>query len=115
MALSAAYENAATISTAEYSLPNAGTVLTPITVDGVYQLFLDVSALVAADQYELKLYEKVQAAGTQRVCETWFFDGVQGSPHFVSPTIILLHGWDFTMKRIAGSDRSIGWSIRQVA
>jgi hypothetical protein len=115
MALSAAYEGSASISTTEYSLPNASTSLTPITADGVYQLFLDLNAMVAADQYELKLYEKVQSAGTQRLVETWFFDGAQGKPHWVSPSFLLLHGWDLTMKRIAGSDRTIGWSIRQVA
>lgn len=115
MALSAAYEGSGSISGTEYSLPNASTSLTPITVDGVYQLFLDLNAMAAGDQYELKLYEKVQSAGTQRLVETWFFDGVQGKPHTALPSFILLHGWDMTMRKIAGTDRTIAWSIRQVA
>jgi hypothetical protein len=115
MALSAAYENSASVSTTEYSLPNNSTTLTPITADGVYQLFLDLNALVAGDTYELKLYEKVLSAGTQRLIETWVFTGVQGKPHWVAPSLLLLHGWDMTLKRLAGSDRTIGWSIRQVA
>lgn len=115
MAISALYENSASISTTEYSLPNASTTLTPKTDDGVFQLFLDLNALAAGDQYELKLYEKVQSAGTQRLSETWIFDGAQGSPHWISPAFVLLHGWDFTMKRLAGSDRTIGWSVRQLS
>lgn len=115
MAISAAYENSASISTTEYSLPNGSTSLTPITTDGVYQLWLDLNALVAGDQYELKFYEKVQSAGTQRLVDTFVFAGVQGKAHWVSPSLILLHGWDMTMKRLAGADRTIGWSIRQVA
>jgi ATP phosphoribosyltransferase regulatory subunit HisZ len=114
MAISAAYEGSASISTTEYSLPNAGTTLTPITADGVYQLFLDLNALAAGDLYELRLYEKVQSAGTQRLCEMWIFDGAQGHPHHVSPAFVLLHGWDMTMKKGSGTDRTIGWSIRQL-
>jgi hypothetical protein len=115
MAITAAYESSASIGTTEYSLPNASTTLTPITADGIYQLFLDLNAMAAGDQYELKLYEKVQSAGTQRVVERWTFDGAQGTPHWVSPTFILMHGWDMTLDKISGTDRTIGWSIRQVA
>jgi hypothetical protein len=115
MAINALYESSATISTTEYSLPNASTTLTPKTDDGVFQLFLDVSALLAADQYELKIYEKVQAAGSQRLVDTWIFDGPQARPHWVSPSLIFMHGWDITLKKISGTDRAIAWSIRQVA
>lgn len=115
MAINALYENSATISTTEYSLPNNSTTLTPKTDDGVFQLFLDMSAMAAGDQYELKIYEKVQSAGSQRLVDTWIFDGAQARPHWVSPSFIFLHGWDITMDKIAGTDRDIAWSIRQVA
>lgn len=115
MAITAPYEDSASISTTEYSLPNDSTTLTPITADGVYQVFIDFSAMVAGDTYELKIYEKVQSGGTQRLIATSTLSGVQGQPHYVSPSLILLHGWDVTLKRLAGSDRTIGWSIRQVA
>lgn len=115
MALTEAFANTATISTSEYSLPNNSTTLTPRGEDGVFQLFLDLNAMVAGDIYELKLYEKVLSAGTQRLVDTWVFDGVQGKPHEVLPAFLLMHGWDFTLKRTAGADRSISWSIRQVS
>lgn len=117
MAIVALYENSASISTTEYSLPNntnyaAGSV---IAVGGIYQVFLDLSAMVAGDQYDLAVYEKVQAAGTTRKLYVASYVGVQATPHVVLPSLILMHGWDVTLDRIAGADRTIAWSIRQVA
>lgn len=114
MAISEAYANSATISTTEYSLPNNSTTLTPITTDGVYQVFIDVANMAAGDEYLIKIYEKVTSGGSQRVVYQATLVGAQPGP-FVSPSLILLHGWDVTAKKISGTDRSLGWSIRQVA
>lgn len=111
----AAYENSASISTAEYSLPNNSTVLTPITVDGVYQLFLDLNALTVTEEYRLRVYEKVQSGGTQRVIFEQTFVGAQSPPNMVVPSLLLGHGWDMTLLKVAGTDRTIGWSIRSVS
>lgn len=111
--LTALYENSASISTTEYSLPNNSTSLTPVTDDGYIQIWLDLSALVAGDQYELKIYEKVASGGTQRQCwPTTVLTGAQSPPHWVSAPLSVMYGWDVTLKRLAGSDRTIGWSIR---
>lgn len=114
MAFTPLYENSATISTTEYSLPNNSTTLTPKTDDGVFQIRIDFFNMIAGDQYEIKLYEKVLVAGSQRLEETWVVSDAQ-SKVFKIPTDILMHGWDVTVKRLAGADRAIGWSIRQVA
>ena len=115
MAITAAYENSASISTAEYSLPNNSTSLTPITVDGVYQILIDLANMIAGDQYKIQLKEKVTSGGTQRLIDEWIVTGLQSKPCFIIPSTILMHGWDVTMIRLAGADRTIGWSIRQVA
>jgi hypothetical protein len=115
MAISDAFTNSATISTTEYSLPNNSTTLTPITDDGVYQAFIDFANLTSTEQYEIKLYEKVTSGGSQRLVEVWTVMGAQAKPCWASPSLILLHGWDITVKKIAGTDRSIAWSIRKVA
>lgn len=115
MAITAPYENSATISTTEYSLPNNGTTLTPITVDGVYQVFIDLNALTLTEVYELRIYEKVTSAGAQRLVSVATIQGPLAQPGYVTPSMIFLHGWDVTLKKISGTDRSIGWSIRQVA
>lgn len=114
MAITEAYANSASISTTEYSLPANSTTLATNTTDGVYQLLLDLNAMAAGDSYTIKMYEKVQSSGTKRVCYTAVVEGAQ-SEIWVSPSIILMNGWDMTMQRTAGSDRTIEWSIRQVA
>lgn len=108
-------ENSATISTTEYSLPNNSTTLTP-QADKVYlQVFLDLNALTATEEYLLKVYEKVQSGGTQRIVYTATFIGVQSPPIWTSPTLALGNGWDVTLDKIAGTDRTIVWSLRKTS
>jgi hypothetical protein len=106
----------ATISTAEYSLPADTTsgVPTSQTTTGVFQFYVDLGNMVAGDQYRIRLYEKYVAAGTQRLVEEWLYTGAQSKPMFISPTFVLGAGWDFTVLRTAGADRSILWSIRKI-
>lgn len=115
MAISEAFQSSATISTTERYLAADSTVASWQTADGVYQLFLDLSALAAGDIFQIKCYERVASGGTTRV--VWI-DNVTGpldSPNLVTPSLILLHGWDFSLVKISGTDRSIAWSIRKVA
>jgi hypothetical protein len=112
MAVSEAYTNSATISTAEYSLPNNGTTLTPITIAGAYQVFIDTGNMALGDQYEIKVKEKVTSGGTQRTIYETILTGTM-TDNWVSPALLLINGWDVTMKRLAGTDRAISWSIRK--
>lgn len=114
MAISEAYSGSATISTTEYSCPNNSTTLTPITVDGVYQTMFDTATMTAGDQYRFRVYEKVTSGGTQRVAYEAILTGSMADC-YIMPSLILMHGWDVTILKLAGTDRSIGWSIRQVA
>ncbi len=113
MAISEVYANSATISTVEYSLPNNSTSLTPITVDGVYQIFIDLGAMTLTEQYQIRIYEKITSGGSQRIIYESIITGTMAD-NWVSPSLILMHGWDVTVKKLAGTDRSIGWSIRRV-
>jgi hypothetical protein len=114
MAISEAYANSASVSTTEYSLTNNSTTIATQTDDGVYQVFLDLNALAAGDEYQIRVLEKVQSAGTQRAVFVAYVVGAQGEL-WCSPSLILLHGWDVTLKKISGTDRTIEWSIRKVA
>lgn len=118
MAITEAFTGTATIGTTEWDMPSntAFTVGTDVqTDDGVYQLFLDASAMAALDQFQIKIYEKVASAGTQRAVCDWTLLGAQSDPHAVSPAMILLHGWAMTIVKLSGTDRSFTWSIRKVA
>jgi flagellar hook-associated protein 3 FlgL len=64
-------------------------------------------APVAGDQLQVRVYEKVRSADTQRVIEEWILTGAQSKPIFVTPPLTLKHGWDFTLDKLAGTDRTI--------
>lgn len=115
MAITELYSGTASVSSTEYSLPNSSTTLTPKTDDGVFQLFLDVSGMAAGDQYEVKIYEKARSGDTQRLLGVSTLTGAQSAPMFVSESFIFMHGWDFTLKKISGTDRTFYWSVRQIA
>lgn len=108
--------SSASISNTEYSLVGATTSGVPLsnTTSGIYQLFIDLSGLASGDKYRFRIYEKFDAAGSSRVVEEWIFSGVQSKPGFFSPSLLLGAGWDFTAIRLAGSDRTIMWSIRRI-
>jgi hypothetical protein len=117
MALSEAISGTETVTGTEWSLATdtSYAVGDAQTTDGVYQLFIDFNALLVGDTYRIRAYEKVLAASTQRMCGEWVVAGPLVDPVWVSPSFIFLHGWDFTLFKVAGTDRAIDWSIRKVA
>ncbi len=114
MAITEYKTGSATIGTTEYSCVTPGTTLANDTTDGVYQVFIDTGNMVAGDQFRLKVYEKVTSGGTKREIYAAVLTGAM-TDNWVSPSLILMHGWDVTIQKLAGTDRSFSWSIRQVA
>jgi hypothetical protein len=100
----------------EFSLTNASTTVAAQTTAGIYSVALDLNALALGDTYELRLYEKARAADTQRALLLETFNDAQGvdGAIMVSPSFQLGAGWDFTLKRTAGSDHTITWSVRGI-
>lgn len=115
MAITEAYAGTAAIGATEYSAPNAATYSagSAITADGVYQVFLDTSDMVAGDQLQIRIYEKCQSTDTQRVIYESVLTGTMAET-WVSPSLILLHGWDVTLDALSGTI-TVNWSIRKVA
>jgi hypothetical protein len=109
-------EDSATISTTEYSLPADGAGPTAQVDDCLLQVWIDFANMAAGDEYRVRLYEKVNGAGaTQRIADQWSLVGAQARAAFVMPTVIVGNGWDVTVTKIAGTDRSIGWSLRKIS
>lgn len=102
------------LSTTEWSLTTDTAGPDVDTNDGVFQAFLDVTDMVTGDELEIKIYEKVQSGLTQRLVYQSNLVGPQSPPVWVSPTLILMHGWDMTVKAVSGTIDIYG-SIRQVA
>ena len=115
MAISEAFSGSETVTTTEWSMTTDTAGPDASTTDGIFQAFVDLNALAAGDRYEFRLYEKVIAGSTQRLVYREVFDGAQTEANFCSPSLILMHGWDMTLIKIAGTDRAIDWSIRSIA
>lgn len=114
MAITEAYAGSEAVSTTEWSCTTDTAGPDVDTNDGVYQIFLDLSDMVTGDELQIRVYEKVQAADTQRIAYQANLIGPQSPPIWVSPSLILLHGWDVTLDAIAGTI-TVTWSIRKVA
>jgi hypothetical protein len=109
-------DRAPTVGTSEYSVPGDTTsgVPTAQTDDCLLQVAVDWNAVAAGDSFALRVYEKATAAGTQRLVEEWVVVGPQSKPGQVTPGVVVCHGWDVTLKKLGGTDRSIPVSLRKV-
>lgn len=105
--------DSATIGSTEYFFASDSTTKVDQTDDCLLQLFVDVGAMAAGDRFQFKVYEKING-GTQRVLYDVTLDGVQDTP-LVIPGLILGEAWEASGKKLAGTDRSIGWSLRKVS
>lgn len=106
--------NAVTVGATELSIVSGTTTLSADATDGCYQLVLDAANMAKGDEFVVRGYESALSGGTKRVFLSQSLLGVQ-SELFVTPAFILMHGWDFTIQKIAGTDRAFTASIRQIA
>ena|SRR3990172_2175581 len=116
MAISEPYElDGVTVGATELSVVSGTTALQTITDDGVYQLWIDAGTMAKGDEFIVRAYEKVEGTGgVKKVFGSWSLQGVQAE-NFVTPTFILINGWDFTIQKLVGTDRAFDASIRKIA
>lgn len=114
MAIAELYTGSEAVSTTEHSMTTDTAGPDVDTTDGIFQIWLDLSDMVAGDELQIRVYEKVRSGDTQRIVYQSSLFGAQADPIWVSPSLILLHGWDATLDAIAGTI-TVLWSIRQVA
>lgn len=116
MAISEPYElDGVTVGGTAISVVSGTTSGQSITDDGAYQLWVDAGVMAKADEYEIRALEKVEGTGgTQKTVHRITLLGVQ-SEIIVFPTLVMINGWDFTIKKLAGTDRAFDASIRKMA
>lgn len=114
MAIAELYSGTEAVSTTEHSMTTDTAGPDVDTTDGIFQIFLDVSDMVAGDELQIRVYEKCRSGDTQRIVYQSSLFGAQADPIFVLPSLMLLHGWDATLDAIAGTI-TVLWSIRQVS
>lgn len=110
-----AFTGTQAVSTTEWSLTTDTSGPDVDTTEGVFQAFIDLNALAVGDVFEFRAYEKARTGDTQRVVYSAQFANAQIQPIWTSPTLILGVGWDMTLKKISGTDRTINWRISQVS
>jgi hypothetical protein len=84
------------------------------TDDGVYQLYVDLNDMVNTDIVRFRMYEKVGSGSTQRVAWECVLRDAQTELILVSPSFLLMHGWDFTAIMLSATNYTCDWSIRRV-
>lgn len=90
-------------------------VTSPETTDGVYCLVLDLANMAKSDILEIRFYEKARGADTQRLLFLDTLANAQTELLWMSPSVILMNGWNMTIKQTAGTGRAFPWSIRKIA
>lgn len=101
----------ASIGTTEYFLASASTTATYQTADGKVQVFIDLSAMAAGDQYQITVYET--AGGSPQPVSRSYPTGAQ-STLWVSEELTLSDGWEIGIKKMLGTDRTITWSRKRM-
>lgn len=102
----------ATVGTTEVSVFTGTTTLSTETTDRIEQILLDFSALASGDVFQVAAYETFD--GTKRRIERWTLNGAQTDPGFVVPSLLLGIGYDITVVKLAGTDRTIRWILARV-
>lgn len=103
------------LSTTEWSMTAGTSGPVADTTAGVFAAMIDLSALAAGDTFRFAVYSKCRTGDTQRLLYTAELTGAQPYPNWASPSLLLGVGWDMTLKKIAGTDRTINWRISRVS
>lgn len=114
MAITELYSGTEAVSTTEWSCTTDTAGPDADTTDGTFQVFLDVSDMINTDILQIRIYEKVRSADTQRIVFEAILRDAQAEPIWVSPALVLMHGWDVTLDALAGTI-TVNWSIRQLS
>jgi hypothetical protein len=102
--------NSASISTNEYFLFGNSTVASYQTTDAYLYGIIDFANMIAGDQYRIRVYEKANGSSALAVVDA-YVSGVQSGPYEIAVRL-MTEGYEVSVLRTAGTDRTIGWSLR---
>lgn len=111
----AAYTWTETVSTTEWSMTTDTAGPDSTTADGRFQPFVSVpSAAVAADEFEVALYETINAVQVPIQGYKFVLKGTGAAYGWAGPEMVLGVGWDWTIKKLVGTDRALAGHINQI-
>ena len=89
--------------------------VSPETTFGIYQVFIDCNNMSSNDSIIIQIKESISTGGISRAIIYDTLYGIQQTPIWVSPYIILCKGWNVTINHYSGLSNSFPYSIRQVS
>jgi len=104
--------DSATISTTEYFLASDSTTATYQTADYAMACLISTANMAAGDLFRFRVYEKINA-GTAVVVYECYLNGAQSEALTLAVPPVT-EGWEVSIMRVSGSDRSFAWSFRLV-
>lgn len=89
--------------------------LATITAAGVYQLAVDMNAMLNGETLELKIYGKARTTDTERLMWSGVFVNAQtGAPLPLLPPLVSPHSYRVTLKQTGGTGRAYPWAVYQL-
>ncbi len=77
-----------------------------------YVLYLDLTALVALDLIEIRIYNKTLSSSALSALDIpTVVAGPPAGAAFMSIPIPSVHGCSFTIKQVAGTGRAVPWTV----
>lgn len=104
--------DSASISTTEYFLFGDSTTASYQTTDAILQVVIDFVNMIAGDEYLVKIYEGAEGTNA-RVLYQATLVGAQ-TELFVSPAFVVGNKYEVSVDLIAGSARTVLWSLRTI-
>lgn len=105
-------ENSVSVGSSAISLTNGNTTIATNTGNELVSAWVEIDSMAAGDEFEVRLLEKTRSAGSQVQRQAWRMPF--GQNKLETPLFILGNGWDFTIIKIAGTDRTCQTSLRRV-
>lgn len=105
--------NSASISTTEYFLFANSTTASYQTTDAILQVVIDFVNMVAGDEYLVTIYEGAEGTNARTLYKSTVI-GVQ-TELWCSPAFVVGNKYEVSVDLIAGSARTVLWSLRTVS
>lgn len=104
--------DSASIGSTEYFLFGDSTTASYQTTDAVLQVFIDFVNMAAGDEYLVTIYEGAEGTNARTLYKATFV-GAQ-TELWSSPAFIVGNKYEVSVDKIAGTDRTILWSLRTI-
>lgn len=115
MAITVNTAGSQSVSTTEFFLASVSTTATYQTTTCSFQAYINFSAMLAGDQFRVRVYRKINSTVT--TLEDTTLNGVQSTPYITTPYLAggSAASWEISIIKVAGTDRTITWDLVTVA